>query len=118
MPFRINVSFSKRSSWLFFALVCLHKCFADIGITGPIDYTTATNSPYPFITSQMRYQQVYNASLFGSLATNLYLKQVLFWGASEIWNVPKMQINFSTTTNSADHLSKVFNENVGPDDMV
>src|SRR5690349_19279194 len=103
MPFHIHISFSKRSSCVLFALVCLHKCYGDIGVTGPRDNATPTNSPYPFITAQMRYQQVYNASLFGQQATNLYLKQVLFWGASEIWNVPKMQINFSTTTNSADH---------------
>jgi hypothetical protein len=81
-------------------------------------------SAYPSAAPTMRYQQVCNGSLFTNLDPRIvYVTSLRFeaadgsppgWGGT----VPSMQINLATTTNTADHLSPVFSENVGSDDTL
>ena len=73
----------------------------------------------------MRYQQVYNASLFTNLDSSLvYVSTLTFRLESPeqylrlAWTVPNMQINLCTTSKSADGLSTNFSENVGADDTM
>jgi hypothetical protein len=106
----------------------------DSFITGPTPGTTETTSIFPFLIKQanvplttnlpsIRYQQVYNATLFTNLDSSLiYLTTLTFLLESDVnrgsfWTVTNMQINLSTTLKSADTLSSVFSENVGSDDL-
>lgn len=93
---------------------------------GPIPRPTETGTGLPFLASQMRYQQVYNASLFTNVDTNLIyvttltfpfnltLPNTMWWW----WTISKMQIDLSTTTNAADGLNPIFQDNVGLDDTI
>jgi hypothetical protein len=85
---------------------------------------------FPFLIKQMgsppaptvRYQQVYDASLFANIATSsIYVTSLTFFiGANFVvgWTIPSMQINVSTTAKTEDGLSQVFSDNVGADDAV
>jgi len=69
----------------------------------------------------MRYQQVYNASVFTNLDRRFIYITVFGFGMDPSgfpWTVTNMQINLSTTQESADHLSSVFAENMGADDTI
>jgi hypothetical protein len=72
----------------------------------------------------MRYQQVYSASLFTNLDPGVvYVTSLRFEGyfpspPSAGWELASVQIDLSTTTNTLDHLSTNFAENVGIDDTV
>jgi hypothetical protein len=72
----------------------------------------------------MRYQQVYNSSLFSNASPgSIYVTTLTFYGdfvnpPSYGWIVPSMQINLSTTSKTADNLSMVFADNVGSDDTM
>jgi hypothetical protein len=73
----------------------------------------------------MRYQQVYDRSLFTNVSPNLiYVTTLQFFTDPTqtkpiaSWTVPSMQINLSTTAKGPGDLSPVFSENVGPDDVV
>jgi len=114
-------------------------CFADAFIQAPTvgGPQTYTNSIFPFLIKQIdapstatmptiRYQQVYNQSLFTNLYPSLiYVTSLSFTLTStqrttaiSAWTIPKMQVNLSTTSKTTDHLSSIFAENVGPDDAV
>ena len=86
-----------------------------------------TGNLFPFFTSSitndasMRYQQVYNASEFGSIAAGGgMITEIAFRAHSEsppfADAIASIQINLSTTANAADGLSTVFADNVGADD--
>ena len=81
-------------------------------------YCPNTNKP------TMRYQQVYNRSLFTNAnPTSIYVTTLTFYPyyagpPAQDWIVPSMQINLSTTSKTADNLSLTFAENVGADDTV
>jgi len=84
-----------------------------------INNNSSSNGPVPTI----RYQQVYNQSLFTNLDPSLiYVTTLTVFPFSTNylygWIVPKMQINLSSTSKSADNLSSIFSENVGADDTV
>jgi hypothetical protein len=72
----------------------------------------------------MRYQQVYNSSLFTNASYGSIYVTTLGFGSEYPgpppldWIVPSMQINLSTTSKTADNLSLVFAENVGMDDTI
>src|ERR1051325_2437582 len=116
-------------------------CCADAFIIGPtpppgsIGGPTEVGTIYPFLIKQldlhptapkptMRYQQVYNSSLFTNLDPSLiYVSTLTFFPhVTEPpicgWTVPQMQVNLSTTMKDADSLSLVFDENVGADDTI
>src|SRR5438093_11744278 len=104
----------------------LFACMTNIGrgdefIIAPHEGPTATGTIYPFLIKQidysptapkptMRYQQVYNNSLFTNVdrsliyATSLSFLPNLTEKPFLGWIVPQMQINFLTTTNAADTL--------------
>jgi hypothetical protein len=125
---------------LLLALGSAQACGADVFIIAPDPYGTVggsneTGTIYPFLVKQIqalpnpppvptiRYQQVYNSSLFTNVDPQIiYVTSLRFYGyfpsPPSAWGVPNMQINLSTTTNGADHLSPVFAENVGADDTV
>jgi hypothetical protein len=74
----------------------------------------------------MRYQQVYDRSLFTNLDVSLiyvttlgfslaYHARPIYYGD---WTVTNMQVNLSTTSRNASNLSTNFANNVGPDDTV
>jgi len=72
-----------------------------------------------------RFQQVYDSSIFGSLAQSGggYIAEIsfridAFQGHSFMATIPSIQINLSTTTLFPDGLSSVFSQNVGSDDMM
>lgn len=77
--------------------------------------------------SSMRYQQIYNASLFTNVGSDfIYITTLTFHfqltpvygrGAAP-WTVTNIQINLSTCTNGADGLNPVFANNVGSDNTV
>jgi hypothetical protein len=107
----------------------------DSFITGPTPGTAETNTIFPFLIKlanyplitnplTMRYQQVYNATLFTNLDSDLiYITTLTFLLESDknrgsFWTVTNMQVNLSTTSKRADTLSPVFSENVGSDDLV
>jgi hypothetical protein len=72
-------------------------------------------------TPTMRYQQVYDASLFTNVSRQfVYVSTMTFFTANFVtgWILPSMQINLSTTSSSANALSLVFSNNVGPDDRI
>ena len=76
-----------------------------------------------FGINTMRYQQVYNASLFSALGGPQMITQIAFrpdglLGSAYSVTLPNIQINLSTTAATATSLSTVFNNNVGGDDMV
>jgi hypothetical protein len=128
----------KINSWfavLFLTGVDL-QCGADAFIVAPtpgaVGGPTDTASFLPFLIKQitvspfssMRYQQVYDASVFTNVDPNLiYITTLTFFlddfgkGAFP-WTVTNMQINLSTTPRLADNLSTNFAENVGADDMI
>ncbi|HEV2392534.1 MAG TPA: hypothetical protein VG146_09245 [Verrucomicrobiae bacterium] len=76
----------------------------------------------------MRYQQVYNASLFTNLGSEFIYVTTIWFSLSpngigsqpsaDPWTITNMQINLSTTSRSADGLSAILSDNVGTDDMV
>lgn len=115
-----------------FAMTVLTQSQANEAVWAPYVRTAdlETNTVYPLLIKQsslgssMRYQQVYNSSLFHSLGNNIYLNDVIFLLEAENtqtligWSVPQLQVNLSTTQKSAGTLSPVFSENVGPDDQV
>jgi len=122
---------SKIRIWLFGLLAAnaTLQCKGDTVIYTPTRGPTETTSIYPLLVKEsgltaMRYQQVYNSTLFTNLdSTNI----TTLWFSLEYltspmvannWMVPKMQINLSTTPKRADTLSLTFSENVGSDDMV
>jgi hypothetical protein len=116
---------------------------SDTGVQFPQGWPTPTNalktnSWYPFLIKQadltsMRYQQVYDASLFSTLDDNIYSSQVMYLnhllfsavslnplypGGTFPWTITNMQVNFSTTAKLANNLSSAFSDNVGPDDQI
>jgi hypothetical protein len=127
---------------LFFSILVIagwvSQAIADAFIQAPTvgGPQTYTNSIFPFLIKQIdapetvsmptvRYQQVYNQSLFTNLDPRLiYLTSLSFSLTStqltsiSAWAIPKMQVNLSTTSKTADHLSPVFSQNVGPDDTI
>jgi len=106
------------------------RCHGDDFVMAPTPNPAAeTGSMFPFLIKQMgntptptmRYQQVYNATLFSNVnPANIFVTTLtIFLGNNVIgWTVPSMQINLSTTAKSAASLSLVFGENVGMDDTV
>ena len=118
-------------------------CCADTLVLGPTPPPgnaggpTETESTLPFAlmpfgSSQtprsMRYQQVYNSSLFVNVPTNMIWVTTLTFSFSVAsitnehgpnpWTVTNMQINLSTTPKGADNLSPTFSDNLGSDDAV
>jgi hypothetical protein len=90
---------------------------------------TETANGYPFLIKQlpivsMRYQQVYNASLFTNVDASLFYVTSLNFliyakgPAANPWTITNMQINLSTTARTAGNLSTNFAENVGADEVV
>jgi len=84
-----------------------------------------TGNNFPFFgsaTSGMRYQQVYNASEFGAIASGgAMITQIAFRAHSEsppfAEPLQSVQIDLSTTAKAADGLSAIFADNVGADDQ-
>lgn len=79
-------------------------------------------SGFPFFTS-MRYQQVFAASEFASLAGPRSITRIAFRpdasnGSAFTGTCPFIQINLSTTGATPDGLSTVFANNIGGDDTV
>jgi len=70
----------------------------------------------------VRYQQVYDASLFSRVPVGGAFLTGIFFRAdcSTSWEggVTNVQVNLSTTAKGADQLSPVFAENTGPDETV
>lgn len=106
-----------------------HWCLGDAFVIAPTPTGGTTESLFPFFLQQvqltsMRYQQVYNASVFSNVApeciyvTTLTFIQGFSQQGSTVLTVTNMQINLSTTQRVADNLSTNFAENVGPDDTV
>lgn len=88
-----------------------------------------TSNTYPFLIKQnhltsMRYQQVYNGSLFTNISSNsIYVTLLKFYiyyssQAGSDWTLTNLQINLSTSAQTAGNLSLTFSENVGRDDTV
>ena len=97
--------------------------------SGPVGNPYDTATVFPFLIKQinvspfssLRYQQVYNASVFTNVdAEFVYITAFGFRvePGQFPWTVTNMQINLSTTLRSADNLSTNFAENVGTDDAV
>src|SRR5579859_7589175 len=113
-------------------LAGVHVTADDFIIAPTFAGNTATGTIFPFLINEtditsappvptMRYQQVYNASLFTNANPGLiYVTTLAFYPYSNLpaWNIPSMQINLSTTSKTATNLSLVFSENVGADDTV
>jgi hypothetical protein len=110
-----------------FAAMLRSPCLGDAFVVGPTPNSSAeTSTPLPFLLREvyphpatMRYQQVYNASLFTNVDPVFIYVTVLSFavvGSGGGWTVTNMQINLSTTQRTADSLSLTFAENVGPDD--
>ncbi len=114
-------------------------CHADVFINGPtpppFGDPSEIGTQLPFLIKEtvpegsspaptMRYQQVYDRSLFTNVdARFIYVSTVAFfiYGTNHgvySWTIPSMQVNISTTPRSADSLSRVFSENVGTDDTI
>ncbi len=80
-----------------------------------------TSNSYPFYSS-MRYQQVFDASEFSSLAAPFLITQIRFrpdaqWGLSFSTTI-EIQMNLATQSAEPDGLSEKFAENIGEDDKV
>lgn len=121
---------------MLFAFIITGRCFGDALIIAPtpgaVGGPTDTATPIPFLTRMitvapfhsMRYQQVYNASLFTNVDSSLiYISTFTFYlddfgSGSFAWTITNMQVNLSTTQRAADQLSTNFIENVGADDTV
>src|SRR5438045_5412659 len=77
-----------------------------------------------FTNSSMRYQQVYDSAQFSQGPTNgAVITGVAFRadGSTRVpfsGTIPKLQVNFSTTTKGPDGLSTNFSENVGMDNAI
>ena len=69
-----------------------------------------------------RYQQVYDAVIFGKLPKEgAFLSEIYLASACDSkgsWDVTNLQVNASTTPRKPDGLSHIFSENVGVDDFV
>ncbi len=123
----------KRMATVFVAMTAL-RVLGDSFVSAPHLGPTDAGSFYPFLiketvtsggsnTPSMRYQQVYDRSVFTNVDPRfIYVSTVTFfmYGTNGVfgWTVPSMQINLSTTPRSADNLSRVFSENVGADDTI
>src|ERR1044071_11828 len=81
------------------------------GTLYPFLLKQTAQSANPFFT--MRYQQVYNRSLFTNINPDSIYLTILNFGflSSAAGYTLKMQINLSTTSKSADGLSAVFSDN-------
>jgi len=70
----------------------------------------------------MRYQQVYNTSLFTNIDSGcIYVTGLSFNGyaaspAHVGWTIPQIEMRLSTTSKGPDQLSAAFSENVGADE--
>jgi len=77
-----------------------------------------------FQATSMRYQQVYNASMFGRqqplLITAIAFRPDVNFGQGEAFSsvISSIQLNLSTTVRAADGLSTRFADNVGANDRV
>ncbi|MEM1253001.1 MAG: PTPA-CTERM sorting domain-containing protein [Cyanobacteria bacterium P01_H01_bin.21] len=97
-----------------------------LSITTPdslIDVEGDSDNRFPLFVPSQRYQQVYNASEFSALSGSTEITQILFrpdstFAAPFDFTIPDIQINLSTTSNSADGLSTTFADNIGTDDTV
>ncbi len=113
---------------------CLEDALADAVVlaptpSGPVGNPYDTATFFPFLIkevtvsafSSMRYQQVYNASVFANVDPKFIYITVFGFRLDRSgfpWTVTNMQINLSTTQRAADDLSSDFAENVGSDDTV
>lgn len=98
-------------------------------VIAPASTGLTTETFFPFFLQQiqmssMRYQQVYNASVFSNVPPEcIYVSTLTFFegftqqGLTSL-TITNMQINLSTTQRAADGLSTNFAENIGPDDTV
>ena len=83
-----------------------------------------TSSGFPFTLFDMRYQQVYGAEAFPSLAPvgGGWITAIGFERVAGSYQAGREHINaefsFSTTTRAVDGLSTTFAENVGSDEQV
>jgi hypothetical protein len=77
---------------------------------------------FPFFSSGIRYQQVYDHTQFSTLAGPMLLTQIAFrpFGGNTgpfSTTIPNIQIDFSTTAASSTSLSSTFASNVGANDL-
>ena len=97
-----------------------------LSITTPnnlVDVEGDSNNRFPLFVPSQRYQQVFNASEFSALSGSTEITQILFrpdnfFATPFDFTIPDIQINLSTTGNSADGLSTTFADNIGADDTV
>jgi hypothetical protein len=127
----------KTETWLVLVLLAgfAPRCHADVFVGAPTGPGGQVGGPgwtetfFPFFLQQiqlnsMRYQQVYNASVFSNVppesiyVTTLTFLQGYNQQGSTILTVTNMQINLSTSQRAADNLSTNFAENVAPDDTI
>src|SRR5437016_150852 len=128
----------KKSLVVLFLTAFVPWCRADVFIIAPTPPGGQVGGPgwvetfFPFFLQQitvspfssMRYQQVYNSSVFSNVAPRcIYVTTLTFFQGfsqqgSTLLTVTNMQINLSTTQRGADNLSTNFAENVGADETI
>src|SRR6266568_249613 len=105
------------------------QCRGDAFIIAPTPTGPEAETFVPFFLQQvrltsMRYQQVYNASVFSSVPPEcIYVTTLTFFQGfsqkgSTLLTITSMEINLSTTQRAADNLSTNFAENVGADETI
>ncbi len=119
------------------------RCWADAWVIaptlGPFEFdTNKLDTLLPFLIKEtvpsggteiptMRYQQVYDRSLFTNVDPRfIYVSTITFYMGPRTnylycpfgWTIPSMQINLSTTAKDAQSLSSVFSQNVGADETI
>src|SRR5687767_7164790 len=114
----------------FFILLSLisgiQACFAQIIVPNEFEFVEGNSQSYVPFTDKtgvsMRFQQVYDASQFGSfMEEGKFISALAFridadQGRFHPYVSVEAQINFSTTQRSPDNLSSNYFLNVGPDD--
>jgi len=119
--------------WLLTLLIyAIHEsCRADCVVpsptpAGPVGNPYDSETLLPFLIKQvgatsLRYQQVYNASVFTNIDRACVYITLFGFSMDRSglpWTIDNMQINLSTTQKRAGRLSLVFSENVAADDTV
>ena len=105
------------------------QCRGDAFIIAPTPTGPEAETFVPFFLQQvrltsMRYQQVYDASVFSNVPPEcIYVTTLTFFQGfsqkgSTLLTITNMEINLSTTQRAADNLSTNFAENVGADETI
>lgn len=107
-----------------FLFTC-NSLLGDLTVIAPASATYSPGNSYSWAltmgTAKVRYQQVYDASIFSAYPNGVLIDEIVFRGEEtpgigHYYNgIIYANVHVSTTSKAVDNLSPIFNENVGAD---